>query len=359
MGKSKGSKTPPPPMVGGVYTQNDIDAYTQELMGAPIAQSRAIPHAISLENQMLPMLQSHYFNTLGSTAGGLQDLYGSLRQGAVQNQGAYGSELINMYGSLGAGATNAAIAGLGADASRNYNLMQTQAADELALGTSLTQQETDIARGSARAAASARGLNFSRQGSDLEILNTYALGQQRQKDRRQFAVGALQAAQGMQEYGAKAYLNPALEGSSIYSIPGLIAGSEGAIGSFGPRVLQPESQYMSDLRTSRMQGQTAQMQADATRRAGQMSGIATLGAALITKFCWVAREVYGEDNPKWLLFREWMVTSSPDCVFEFYAKHGESIANFISDKPIAKRIIRFVMDMVIRRYENQLSKIYA
>ena len=357
MGKSK-SKGAQQPMIGGAVTDADINAYSQELIGAPIAQSRAIPQAIALENQMMPLLQSHYFNTLGTTAGGLSNFYDQLRPQALANQREYGSQLMGLYGDMGASATNAAIAGMGADAQRNYNLMQSQAADELALGTGLSQQETDIARGSARAAATARGLNFSRQGSDLEILNTYSLGQQRQKDRRQYAAGALQSAMGMQEYGAKAYMAPSMEGSSIYSIPGMIAGSEGAIGSFGPRILQPESQYMADIRNSRIQGQMAKDQADATRRAGQMSGIATLGAALITKFCWVAREVYGEDQ-KWLLFREWMLTSSPDFLFELYAKHGEEFAEFISDKPFIKRCLRFVMDRIIENYKNTISESYA
>lgn len=354
----KGKKKAQEPMIGGAVTQRDIDAYSQELMGAPLAQSKAIPYAISLESQLMPVLQSHYFNTLGTTAGGLTDLYSQMRPQALANQREYGSQLMDLYGNMGASATSAAVAGMGADAQRNYNLMQSQAADELALGTGLSQQETDIALGTARAAATARGLNFSRQGSDLEILNTYGLGQQRQKDRRQYAAGALQTAMGMQEYGAKAYMTPAMEGSSIYSIPGMIAGAEGAIGSFGPRVLQPESQYMSDLRTARIQGQMAREQADATRRAGQMSGLATLGAAAIMKFCWVAREVYGDDQ-KWLLFREWMLTSSPDFIFELYSKHGEDFAEFISDKPILKRALRFVMDRIIDNYKNTISETYA
>lgn len=342
-------------MIGGIATQRDIDAYSQELMGAPLAQSRAIPYAIALESQLMPTLQSHYFNTLGSTAGGLSGFYDQMRPQALSKQGEYGAQLLGLYGNMGVGATNAAVAGLGADAQRTYNTMQAQAADELALGTSLSQQESDIARGTARAAATARGLNFSRQGSDLEILNTYALGQQRQAQRRQFAAGALQTAQGMQQYGAQAYLAPSIEGSSIYSIPGMISGAEGAIGSYGPRVLQPESQYMSDLRTARIQGQMAKDQADATRRAGQMSGIATLGAALITKFCWVAREAYGKDNPKWLVFREWLLTSAPDWLYNLYVTHGEEFAEFISDKPYMKWAVRKTMDFLIKREEKRLT----
>jgi hypothetical protein len=65
-------------------------------------------------------------------------------------------------------------------------------------------------------------------------------------------------------------------------------------------------------------------------------------------FCWVAREVYGEDNPKWLQFREWMLTKASDNLRNFYIKHGEKIAESIKNKPKIKAIIRKWMDSKIR-----------
>tara|TARA_R110000868_G_scaffold75888_1_gene218625 strand:+ start:133 stop:1872 length:1740 start_codon:yes stop_codon:yes gene_type:complete len=60
--------------------------------------------------------------------------------------------------------------------------------------------------------------------------------------------------------------------------------------------------------------------------------------------CWVAREVYGEDNPKWLQFREWMLTKASDNLRNFYIKYGERIAESIRNKPKIKAIIRKWMD---------------
>jgi hypothetical protein len=60
--------------------------------------------------------------------------------------------------------------------------------------------------------------------------------------------------------------------------------------------------------------------------------------------CWVAREVYGNDNPKWLQFREWMLTKASDNLRNFYIKNGEKIAESIRNKPIIKAIIRKWMD---------------
>jgi len=64
-------------------------------------------------------------------------------------------------------------------------------------------------------------------------------------------------------------------------------------------------------------------------------------------FCWVAREVYGEDNPKWLQFREWMLTKASDNLRNFYTEYGERIAESIRNKPKIKSIIRKWMDSKI------------
>jgi hypothetical protein len=68
----------------------------------------------------------------------------------------------------------------------------------------------------------------------------------------------------------------------------------------------------------------------------------------LAAFCWVAREVYGERNPKWLLFRNWMLTKAPKWFVRLYVKHGPAFAQYIADKPLLKRIIRKLMDQVIR-----------
>lgn len=64
-------------------------------------------------------------------------------------------------------------------------------------------------------------------------------------------------------------------------------------------------------------------------------------------FCWVAREVYGVDNPKWLQFREWMLTKASDNLRNFYTEYGERIAESIRNKPKIKSIIRKWMDSKI------------
>ena len=91
----------------------------------------------------------------------------------------------------------------------------------------------------------------------------------------------------------------------------------------------------------------AQQAAQGSRTSGLFQGLGTIGGAAIGLFCWVAREVYGPYNPQWLQFREWMLSESPNWFYNMYAKYGERFANWISDKPRIKAIIRKWMDSKI------------
>jgi hypothetical protein len=85
------------------------------------------------------------------------------------------------------------------------------------------------------------------------------------------------------------------------------------------------------------------------------SGIGAVGAAGV--FCWVAREVYGEDNPRWLEFREWMLSRAPTWFFDLYAKHGEAFAEWLKDKPVIKALIRKWMDGRIASLEIEYAAV--
>lgn len=94
----------------------------------------------------------------------------------------------------------------------------------------------------------------------------------------------------------------------------------------------------------------AQAQADAARGAGFMGALGQIGAARLMPApipCWVAREVYGIDNPKWVQFRNWLFNDAPSWFRNLYIKRGEKFAKFISNKPLLKNIIRSWMDTKI------------
>ncbi len=67
-------------------------------------------------------------------------------------------------------------------------------------------------------------------------------------------------------------------------------------------------------------------------------------AAIGQQTCWVAREVYGATNPRWTVFRHWLLTRAPRWFLNLYVKHGARFAEWLKDKPTLKRVIRRWMD---------------
>ena len=73
--------------------------------------------------------------------------------------------------------------------------------------------------------------------------------------------------------------------------------------------------------------------------------------------CWVAREVYGETNPEWVVFRDWLFTEGPNWLQRTYTKYGQRFAEFIRTKPIIKSIVKFGMDKVVTN--RNIDSVYA
>ena len=93
----------------------------------------------------------------------------------------------------------------------------------------------------------------------------------------------------------------------------------------------------------------------ASTAAGNAIGglIGTIGAAWI--MCWVAREVYGNNDMRWFIFRTWLKYDAPKWFEKLYKKHGEKYAKFISNKPIFKYITKKFMDSVIETKRKKLN----
>jgi hypothetical protein len=71
---------------------------------------------------------------------------------------------------------------------------------------------------------------------------------------------------------------------------------------------------------------------------GMLQGIGSLLG------CWVAREVYGTKDNRWMLFRMWLTDNAPIWFRNLYMKHGEQFALWIANKPFIKSLIRKFMD---------------
>jgi len=151
--------------------------------------------------------------------------------------------------------------------------------------------------------------------------------------------------------------------SSSINLGGQMLGQaqQGAAGPMGPQLFDPNVglNMAMQQRGQDITFQGMQAQADAASSAGSsgmlgsalgaagsvVGGMASGGTGL---FCWVAREVYGIESGKWMQFREWMLSDSPSWFRKLYLKYGERFAEFISNKPRIKSIIRNWMNTKIK-----------
>tara|TARA_R100001509_G_scaffold42152_2_gene22723 strand:+ start:1009 stop:3459 length:2451 start_codon:yes stop_codon:yes gene_type:complete len=135
---------------------------------------------------------------------------------------------------------------------------------------------------------------------------------------------------------------------------GQVLGQAGYGLASGPQYLNPEAGlgFISQMAANEASMYGANVAADAAIKSGLYQGIGSaVGGGLqgyLGKKCWVAREVYGPLNPQWLQFRSWLDTEAPNWFYNLYLKFGERFANWISDKPRIKAIIRRWMDSKIR-----------
>jgi hypothetical protein len=66
--------------------------------------------------------------------------------------------------------------------------------------------------------------------------------------------------------------------------------------------------------------------------------------------CWIARECYGEDNPRWCLFWLWLHTKAPKWFRNAYQRFGERVAKAIRPFPMVKAMIRSWMNRRIEQW---------
>lgn len=260
---------------------------------------------------------------------------------------------------------------IGGGATGAENLLGKRGLEFAASTGQLTPLEQRNMQQQARIASQARGREMGTFGEYSEMqarmsaelgkqeremqMGSALLGQQAGLQQQRFGQGqqALQSAFGMNRQMAGDI------GSTILGRPSsaIGLGQQGlgqatglAAGQMGPQLFDPNMGVNMALQhQSNMTNYGGAMaQANASRSAGTMGMLGSLGGAAAIGLCWVAREVYGETNPKWLSFREWLISDSPQWFFKLYKNYGERFAKFISDKPIIKSIIRAWMNTKLK-----------
>jgi hypothetical protein len=256
----------------------DYQQYLAEGSNALRAQNELLRKQVGYEADLQPLLTQQQMRSLGGQAQGLLGLYGNLYEPAQAMQQRYATDQMSMMAGLGGQATNAALASLDPTTRGIYSTFGQQALTDLQAGTGLTAQETTQAQQAARAAGAARGMSFSRQGADLEILNTFNAGQRRLAQRQAVAQQAYQMGASQQGVGLEAFLSPSFTASQQYGLTGLLGSAQSSYGGLGESsFLTPESQYLANIRANRIQMETGVMSANA-QQSGAIGG-AAIGAA--------------------------------------------------------------------------------
>jgi hypothetical protein len=211
----------------------------------------------------------------------------------------------------------------------------------------LSPERRRMAEQAARSGSLARGRIGDESSIASEILNREQFRSGLRQEARQAGAGAF----GMQRQMA-GDLGSTILGrpSASIGLGGQVLGQaqQGAAGPMGPQLFDPNVGINMALqqRGQDVTFQGMQAQAQAARSAGLMGGLGSIAGGFAA--CWVAREVYGIKNPKWLEFRGWMLNDAPSWFRNLYVKYGERIAKFISNKPRIKSIIRKWMNTKIK-----------
>ena len=237
--------------------------------------------------------------------------------------------------------------------------LNRQAMSDLEAGASLPPDLARQMEQQVRSAQASRGMGFGMADVGQEALVKGLQAEQLQRRRQAFAqqIAGMNAATAQDPFMA------------ILGRPGLTAGQAGMIAgqgqSFNPgNVFNPESAYAGSLFANNYAGELNANIAAANNRtalagaaigaAGQTMGAAGEAGSFAKLFggCWVAREVYGNDNPRWMMFRRWLFNIGPAWFRKLYMKHGERFAQWLSRNEWLKPAIRKFMDSKINSLQS-------
>jgi hypothetical protein len=218
----------------------------------------------------------------------------------------------------------------------------------------LSPERRRMAEQAARAGSLARGRIGDESSVAAELLGREQFRSGLRAEARQAGAGAFgQQRQIAGDLGSAILGRPSsaiqLGGQTLGQAQGLAAQG------IGPQLFDPNVGINMALqqRGQNMELMGANAAASGAMIGGLASGLGSLGGGFLSRppavpGCWVAREVYGIENPQWLEFRYWMYNESPSWFRNLYLKYGERFAKFISNKPRIKSIIRKWMNTKIK-----------
>lgn len=194
-----------------------------------------------------------------------------------------------------------------------------------------------------RGAQAARGMGMGPSDALYEAAELQLGQERRQQQNRADAMKALTMQQALMG-------DPFMQilGKPSGTSPMMAAQTAAAGGGMSPgQLFNPESQYAQSVYNNNAMGTLQARMATSANKMGLwgagISGIGDMASAGITK-CWVAREVFGESNIKWMAFYVWKEQVGPRWFRSIYNKYGEWFAAFIRTKPRIKGMVKNWME---------------
>ena len=247
------------------------------------------------------------------------------------------------------------------NASRQFNATSQNQVDQFFANLSSQVSQFNAAQVNAQAQFNAGQVNtverfnaeLNNQRDQFNAQNQLVIAQSNAQWRRQIATADTAAVNRANELNANAVLD--ISKNAYDNLWNYYADTM----EWAWKSAESELQRMNDIAIAQLSAETATAtsKAQASSAAGTALGglVGTLGSAWITK-CWVAREVYGVDDFRWIVFRNWMNNKAPKWLDNLYMKHGEGFAKFISNKPMLKKAIKIAMNTIAHTHKMEYNR---
>tara|TARA_R110000824_G_scaffold14167_3_gene60577 strand:+ start:1552 stop:2832 length:1281 start_codon:yes stop_codon:yes gene_type:complete len=273
---------------------------------------------------------------------------GLATQGAATQAGSFGGSRHGLMDALREDRLNRSVGQVGSQL-RSAGYQQGMAARQAEQGTGLS---ADLAnQEAARQSAALNRATFQADQARMLQSSGLASGLADQQQRQLQTNAQLLSAQGAQQRAMGqqgqdlAYQDFLQQQAYPYGQLGFLQSAMSQT-PFNPAIFTGQTQTTTGAEGS-MLGQIAGLGIAGLGAVGGGKGLAALG------FCWVAREVYGVTDSRWLVFRDFVLHEAPVWFRDLYAAYGERFARFISDKPRIKSLIKSAMDVVVNRKLKQ------
>jgi hypothetical protein len=341
----------------------EVPSYQQQLQTALGAQQGIMPQLYAAEaywqpkwDELSQQRMNRYLGTEGQP--GMLDTYAQVgsRMGQIESDVA-SAQRARDIGDVGALSPQAyaAMRGFNPQQTELMDALNAQARQQLQLGGAMSPDQQRMFQNSVMGQRSAAGWGYN--PGDMAEAVRQATGYSDQLQQSRMRQAQLQAGQNQAIYGDPFMQILGRQGQAFSSIPGTTVMGQQAQQNTGPSLFQPESQMGFDIWNTGYQGELGANIAGANNNAALFGALLGAGGSVGgAAMCWVAREIYGPTDIRWLQFRRYVCMYAPGWFFRLYRDHGQRFASWLRKNGRIQRVcrpyIRKYMDRKIREMQG-------